>query len=1287
LQMVGTNAAGQKIYYSYGSEPANVTATGVVVRIEKPLFVDVASNGLTMVQAKGSINLSGTSGSLNVLGASSNRDIRLTNQGDITQGQLQASITTPGWSLAGNGTLGYSGNGWSWSASCLTLTSNSLSNVTAGGNLRLISGGDIGTIVNPLEIQVGKAVSAYASGSLALNQPTGDLQLSDVKAGPQGVVQINAAGSILNRDETKYITKNILNGFGGWVQANQTSAPSQVPTNLQLSDGMTNCATAWWYQQQLAIPTNGCITVQFDYQAGGSRQADGITLAMQTVGTSALGGVGGSLGYNGITGPLAAYQINLYNGHIQGSNFVKSNTTGNYLSTGSVSFNSGDTISVTLVYDADANTVTESLKDLSSNETFQRVYSSINLASVIGSLAYIGFTGGDGGATSIQNVSNFTLSRTSQISTASSPLKGTFTGFGGNGTGWTTKSSANGTSSISDNVLTLSQSQPPVGSISSASAMYGTPLTIENSFISSFLYQSQSTGSTTYFVINSAEELGVVANPTAINPSGPTTVGLQINTPSASPWQQSVGLLYNGVLLDVQVPRGINFASGDAIQVVITYNNSQKAITVALTDTLTQQSYSFVANNIDMLKALGSTQGQIGFFATGNGQPASQTISGFSFAYGSPTIQGQSVALTSGGAIGSPTNPILTLVSGNISATAPEGVYLLETSGNMYVQSVESSGNVSLAAPAGSIVNTANGSVQSSSLRAANPGIHTASIHSAGILADQLQLMALKQLGSTVNPLVTRVNSITACNTLGNIVLNNSGLLKIGDGSANNGLKSSGAVQVSSDLGIHVNSSVLAAGDIQLRTTGNYLAGSSIQVNTGAVIESKLGGIHLFGGEGVILAAGATLQSLALAGQSVVEFNSNPVAGGDTISPAIESHGRIIADTIRFNSSNFSTALYLALDGIHGHSNTPTVEFNAGSQFDTLTLDNQHDNTAQAITIADGIIQSASQKLVLNAIDSVILELGQGNDQVKIGTNLPLDQFQIFTNGGDDSVETTLAPSTAIHQLIDTGTGSDNLRIDAAGQNAWASTGLLQSWDHTIQHNATETITLKSATTLNAVPALNFVKNPATGSIDASNRQYIDAAFHQVLNRSATASELDRWAGILDRRVITRLQLATKLTNSDEARLLRVNAWYLNYFGRPATQVESKQALRRMHSGQSETRILSGILSSSEFFGRTQSLASTGFSRDRFITSLYKLAIDPSGTPTPALQHFLNRLYQTRGRTAVVMNILQSSPATQNQAEALSILINQAPATRSVQPIRLGQNHPKGLQAILLSRK
>ena len=106
-----------------------------------------------------------------------------------------------------------------------------------------------------------------------------------------------------------------------------------------------------FHYQFFVVPRK--FTVEFTYQAGGEAAADGITFAFQKEGTEALGSAGGSLGYVGISGPTAAYQINLYDGHQRGSNFVTTNTSETYLPTSPVDFNSGNAIQVQLVFDAD----------------------------------------------------------------------------------------------------------------------------------------------------------------------------------------------------------------------------------------------------------------------------------------------------------------------------------------------------------------------------------------------------------------------------------------------------------------------------------------------------------------------------------------------------------------------------------------------------------------------------------------------------------------------------------------------------------------------------------------------------------------------------------------------------------------------------------------------------------------------------------------------------------------------------------------------------------------------
>jgi hypothetical protein len=201
-----------------------------------------------------------------------------------------------------------------------------------------------------------------------------------------------------------------LQQFGNWVNAKTGYGPNNV-NNMELTNGNGSQANAFWYPNRLDLVSTGTFIVEFTYTASGAKQADGITFAFQTVGTSALGATGGSLGYTGISGPTAAYQINLYNGSVQGSNFVVNNTTGTYLPTGAVSFHSGDAINVQLVFDLDNNTVTENLTDTAYGTKFTRTYSNIDLSELFEANVYIGFTGGEGGETSIQEVSNFSLTQ------------------------------------------------------------------------------------------------------------------------------------------------------------------------------------------------------------------------------------------------------------------------------------------------------------------------------------------------------------------------------------------------------------------------------------------------------------------------------------------------------------------------------------------------------------------------------------------------------------------------------------------------------------------------------------------------------------------------------------------------------------------------------------------------------------------------------------------------------------------------------------------------------------
>jgi len=461
------------------------------------------------------------------------------------------------------------------------------------------------------------------------------------------------------------------------------SNPGQSPQQLILTDGIENDAVAFWYQYPVSIPTSGTYSLEFDYQAGGARAADGITLAFQTEGTNAVGNNGGFLGYVGIKGPTAAYQINIYNGHTIGSNFVTSNSSGSYLSTGQVSFNSGHTIRVQLSFNADLDSVTETLTDTETNATFSRTYTNVNLANLLGSKAFIGFTGGDGGATSIQEVSEFEFS--------SANIQG-FDNFVGH-------RQANGVA------LHLPSTQYTQSLSSVITNMTTAKTTFSSNYKDAWNYGPSTTWTWTYpteILLRLKNQLPA-GNPIAIDFSGIGNGSLNVQSTNSS--------LY--VAGNIQFPGSVNlvgdqgiFASaGGQVQAQSvqfeassgTIGTITAPILFELTDRTpidaTASSGVFLSSGGDLLVGnIQAVNGPVVLASAGNIQgPAASSIA---------SVMGTNIQLSaSNGSIGTQSAPLViqtqtsqlntgTIIDGLLTASALDSVYLLQPGGELRLASV-----------------------------------------------------------------------------------------------------------------------------------------------------------------------------------------------------------------------------------------------------------------------------------------------------------------------------------------------------------------------------------------------------------------------------------------------------------------------------------------------------------------------------------------------------------------------------------------------------------------------
>lgn len=211
-----------------------------------------------------------------------------------------------------------------------------------------------------------------------------------------------------------------------------------TPANaLRLTDN-NNSQTSSAFNRGLDVSQG--FTTSFDFQLTGNMSADGFGFVIQDNTQGAIGGGGGSLGYNNpnighsvgvffqtFTGSPNVNQTGLgVNGNRPGdgngaSSYIAMNIANNqptgviYTSGNAQDQRIGDVFNVSLAYDANTKVLTETVKDLTLNQrtgntnVFTTTYS-IDIAATLGMPAgFAGFTAASGGASSEKDILNWSL--------------------------------------------------------------------------------------------------------------------------------------------------------------------------------------------------------------------------------------------------------------------------------------------------------------------------------------------------------------------------------------------------------------------------------------------------------------------------------------------------------------------------------------------------------------------------------------------------------------------------------------------------------------------------------------------------------------------------------------------------------------------------------------------------------------------------------------------------------------------------------------------------------------
>ncbi len=312
---------------------------------------------------------------------------------------------------------------------------------------------------------------------------------------------------------------NYPSGFTSSTGFNFVGGASLVGQTLEVTSSSSSEARAIWYTTPVNVQS---FTTDFNFQET-SATADGFTFTIQNVGTAAIGGNGGNLGYQGI-GSSVAVKFDLYSNAGEGSDSTGFYTDGAAptvpaldMTASGVNLHSSNILHAHITYDG--TTLTLTLTDTVTNDSFT-ASTAINIPGTVGAnTAYVGFTGGTGGGTAIQQILNWTYSTGSVTSVAATP---TFTPAGGTYSGTQSVTIADATSGAAIYYTTNGTTPTTASTLYGGSAItVSASETIEAIAVKSG-YTNSAVGSATYTITAPQQ----AATPT-FTPAGGTYSGTQ----------------------------------------------------------------------------------------------------------------------------------------------------------------------------------------------------------------------------------------------------------------------------------------------------------------------------------------------------------------------------------------------------------------------------------------------------------------------------------------------------------------------------------------------------------------------------------------------------------------------------------------------------------------------------------------------------------------------------------------------------------------------------------------
>jgi hypothetical protein len=466
------------------------------------------------------------------------------------------------------------------------------------------------------------------------------------------------------------------NGNMATATFDHVSVTGNPPAVGRLTDGGAGEAGSLWYNTPVGPGGFSTTFTLRDQPVGGA--ADSLNLVIQNDprGLTALGGSGGGGGYAGIVNSIDI-KFDLFNhgNHMPSTGLflngqAPDSSTAQDVPLPDDILRSGHRIQVTISYDG--STIHEALVDLDNlSTTFSHDYTNINLAQLLGgNAAYVGFTGGTGGETAIQDILNWTgtfqqagtiavnfpnfannSTLTANTNSQNPPLNvfpttpnGVTLNFPNFNTHTSLVSNGSGTFTGTPTALQLTD-----GNTGEAGSVWYTTRIVAGNFTTQFVIQSQP-------VIGMADNLDFVIQndprgTAALGAGGggggyagiANSIAIKFDLYSGGTHTPTTGL-YTGGTSPGEAPGAgggrsidmspINLGSNHPLQVTLTYSGT--TLTETVLDTVTMQMFTHNYTGVNLAQILGPGTALVGFSGGTGGETAIQKVTSWTGSFTGP---------------------------------------------------------------------------------------------------------------------------------------------------------------------------------------------------------------------------------------------------------------------------------------------------------------------------------------------------------------------------------------------------------------------------------------------------------------------------------------------------------------------------------------------------------------------------------------------------------------------------------------------------------------------------